>query len=710
MIKVSLKSTGKLDSFRLIAAFLIVAIHTSPLITFSGAADFVLTRIIARVAVPFFFMVTGYFMYPHTQNRDSQYFKEFYKKIAFIYGASCLLYLPLNLYAGYFKEPGLWKNMIKDILINGTFYHLWYLPAVLLGVPIATVLIKKVGIRTALLIAVTFYVIGLFGDSYYGVTEQIPWLKSFYSFIFRITDYTRNGLFLAPVFLILGAMLRWKQSRLTLAKSLVGIGTSLIFLLTEGILLNRFSFQRHDSMYFMLLPCMYFLFELLLMLKPKTSKRMRSLSMLVYVLHPWMIVLLRGFAKVIHLQKLLIENSILHYLAVSLLSFTAACFIVFLGERIKTIKPSKGSRAWVEIDLEALRHNARALQGILSEQCSLMAVVKANAYGHGDVQTAKALNQEGVDAFAVATLEEAIHLRKNGIKGDILILGYTNPEDIPCLSRYQLTQTVIDVDYAKLLSGRGKKIKVHLKLDTGMHRLGVDFDQIASIESIYQCRNLSIEGVFSHLGVSDSLKEEDVAYTKMQIDRFFHTVKLLQGKGYPTGKLHIQASYGILNYPGLPCDYARAGIALYGVLSRNDRTLIKADLKPVLSIKARIAMIKDVRIGEEVGYGRQYIAPKEKKIAIVTIGYADGIPRNLAEHNAYVLVHSQMAPIVGRICMDQLFIDVTHIEEVGQNDIVTIIGIDGAEQVSCEDIAEKCSTISNDILSRLGDRLNHIFV
>lgn len=172
---------------------------------------------------------------------------------------------------------------------------------------------------------------------------------------------------------------------------------------------------------------------------------------------------------------------------------------------------------------------------------------------------------------------------------------------------------------------------------------------------------------------------------------------------------HIQASYGIVNYPDLPCDYARAGIALYGVLSNNNQTLIRLDLRPALSLKARIAAVRQLSAGEGVSYGREYIAASDRTIAVVTAGYADGIPRTFSDNGAYVLIHGQKAQVVGHICMDQFIIDVTGIGTVKANDIVTIIGKDGNEQIRCEDFAEQCGTITNEVLCRLGNRLKHTY-
>ncbi len=375
----------------------------------------------------------------------------------------------------------------------------------------------------------------------------------------------------------------------------------------------------------------------------------------------------------------------------------------------KLSAPNKKYRAWVEIDTAALCRNAAALKKYLPDKCDIMPVLKANAYGHGDIECAKALNKIEIRYFCVATLEEAIRLRKNGIEGDILILGYTGPDEYKFISAYQLTQTIVSLNHALALNSKGAKIKTHIKIDTGMHRLGVDYNNIYEIESIFNCKNLKIEGVFSHLSSSDSLAYEDLLYTNMQIKRFFDTLSYLQIKGHDIGNVHIQASCGIINYPNLPCNYARAGIALYGVLSSGAKTLVKADLHPVLSLKARIAEIKNISIGEHIGYSRAYTSKNDIKVAAVTIGYADGVPRNLNK-DFYVLIRGKKAFLVGLICMDQLIVDITNIPDAQEGDEVTIIGKDGDEQIKCEDLAQKCGTITNEILSRLSSRLDYIYL
>lgn len=713
-MNVNKKEYTGLDYFRIIAAFLIVAIHTSPLSSMSETADFVLTRIIARVAVPFFFMVTGFFLFPQyirTNTTDKDNIKKFFIKTCKLYGITILLYLPINIYAGYFNNSELFLKLLKDVVFNGTLYHLWYLPASIMGVGVVYILTQKLKNKSVLIIVSALYMIGLFGDSYYGMIRQLPVFKAFYTVFFTLFDYTRNGLFYAPIFLFMGAMTAQRNKEYKTNICVAGFLISTALLLIEGLILHSYSVQRHDSMYFMLIPCMFFLFQLLLLWKGKGNKNIRTMSMIIYVVHPLGIILVRGSAKVTELHDLLIENSIIHYIAVCLVSIGFAVIVILLQTRIRPKRPFPKSRAWIEVNLDNVCHNAKVLQNILPQGCQLMAVVKANAYGHGDAAVSKALNKIGVSAFAVATLSEGINLRKKDIKGDILILGYTHSKDFIYLVRYRLMQTVFDYDYAKNLDNYGKRIKVHLKIDTGMHRLGENYDNIADIEKIFQCKNLMIDGVYTHLSVSDSLNKPDIDFSLSQIENFYNTVDQIKKLGYNPHKLHIQSSYGVLNYPELHCDYARVGISLYGVLSHEeDKTRISVDLQPALSVKARIVMTKNILEGETVSYGRQFTASKNMKIAVVSIGYADGIPRSLSCGNGFVIVGGKRTPILGRVCMDQFMIDITDIPNVNQDDIVTIIGQEGNERVTPEEVAKMAGTITNELLSRLGNRLVRIYV
>ena len=363
-------------------------------------------------------------------------------------------------------------------------------------------------------------------------------------------------------------------------------------------------------------------------------------------------------------------------------------------------------RAWIELDLSNLRHNVQQLNRAMPDRCRLMAVVKAEAYGHGAFQTAAFLQQMGVNAFAVATIDEGIHLRHDGITGEILVLGYTAPSRAKELQRYGLMQTLVDYDYALALEQQGIDIKAHIKIDTGMHRLGYDAADFGKVSNTFMLPHLHIEGIYTHLCVADSLDEDDVQFTKQQTDSFRQLLDTLTAMGLQVPKIHMQSSYGLLNYPELACDYVRMGIALYGVYSTpNDRTKLHPDLRPVLSLKSRVVLLRSVPKGESTGYGRAFTAERDTKIAIIPIGYADGVPRNLSCGKGCVLINGHRAPIAGRICMDQLAVDITDIPEVRVGMTATLIGKDGEEEITAAGMAADAGTIANEILSRMGHRL-----
>lgn len=688
------RTLSGIEYFRLAAAFLVVAIHCSPLTTYSETADFILTRAVARVAVPFFFMVTGFFVLGWPEK-----LRRFLKRTALLYLACILLYLPLNLYSGALS--GLTPvGALRELLFEGTFYHLWYFPAVLLGAAIASLLMRT---RAGLGIAAALYVLGLLGDSYWGLISGVPWLSDVYEVIFGLAGYTRSGLFFAPLFLLLGARLRGREA--SGKGEAAGLGAALALVLCEALLLRHLGWQRHDSMYVFLPAVMYFLFSLLLAPRGEAPGWLSPFSMLVYVLHPWVIVLMRGAARQLGLWGLLVENSLGHYLAVCAGSAAAAAVLLLIWARLRPARPSDTARAWVEVDSAALRHNAENLRALLPVGCELMPVLKCEAYGHGLVKTARLMSSMGIRAFAVACAAEGVELRRAGIRGDILILGWTAPESFPCLSRYRLTQTVTEPAYARQLSAYGKNIDVHIKIDTGMHRLGIDPEDIASVEEVFTLPHLRVRGMYTHLCVSDALDEASRAFTEAQRRRFFSLAEELCRRGYCVGKLHTQSSYGLLNYPDARCSYARVGIALYGVRSsRGDDAARWPGLEPALSLKARVEQVRSVKAGEGLGYGLAYTAPRKSRIAVLPIGYGDGFPR--AAEGACALINGSRAPVVGRVCMDQLFVDVTDCGEVRPGDTVTLIG----PGLPCEELAEACGTISNEILSRLGKRLPRVWL
>lgn len=484
------KNYAGIDYFRFIAALLIVAIHTSPLASLSETGDFMLTRIIARVAVPFFLMTSGFFLISR-YTYGTEKLGAFVKNAALIYGTAILIYIPINIYNGYFKMDNLLPNIIKDIVFDGTLYHLWYLPASIIGAAIAWYLVKKLNYPKALMVASVLYLIGLFGDSYYGITEKISCLNSLYTYIFQVTDYTRNGIFFAPIFFILGGFIADNRPQITFGKSFLGFAISLALMLGEAMILHHFDLQRHDSMYVFLLPCMYFLFIVILHFKGKRLVSLRTASLIIYIIHPMMIVVIRLFSKLLHIQKLFVENSIVHYFAVCL---TSVVFSVVLTAMWNKYKPKKAKhtadtdRAYLEIDLNNLEHNVKVLKRAMLQKCELMAVVKAEAYGHGLYEIATHLNKIGVKAFAVATIDEGIKLRQYGVLGEILILGYTAPARAKELRKYDLTQTLIDYKYALLLDKQGYNVMTHIKVDTGMHRLGFDAKDIEKISAVFSMK------------------------------------------------------------------------------------------------------------------------------------------------------------------------------------------------------------------------------
>ncbi len=340
----------------------------------------------------------------------------------------------------------------------------------------------------------------------------------------------------------------------------------------------------------------------------------------------------------------------------------------------------------------------------------MMPAVKANAYGHGAIAVATTLQELGVTDFCVSAISEAIELRKAGITGQILILGYTSPRLFDQLVEQDLTQTIVDLPYAKELNKFGKKVKVHVGIDTGLHRLGVRSEEIEQIIEVWKLSHLQVTGVYSHLSVADDSDRNSVIVTRAQIEAFNEVVGYLKAQGLTGFKTHLQGSYGILNYPELKYDFVRPGIALYGVLSRkDDHTVAKIDLRPVLSMKARIECVKRLHQGEAAGYGLEYRAAGEQTIAAVSIGYADGVPRELS-NRGHVLIQGKTVPIIGKICMDQLLVDISSVKKVMPGEEVVFIGNSDASSIQATEFAATANTISNEVLSRLGTRLERLVV
>ena len=629
--------------------------------------------------------------------------------LSWSYAVATLLYLPITLYAGHARTISIFE-LLRDVVFDGTFYHLWYLPASILGTLLLFALSRKLRFGALFPISLALYAIGLLGDSYFGAVAQVPAFASFYRVMFGVFSFTRNGLFYSPIFLAIGAWFGQKRQLAPKRRLWVGLAVSLGLMIAEGLMLRRLQWSRHDSMYLLLPVCAYFLFALLVSARSKSSRTLRSLATWIYLLHPLSIVMIRGLAKATKTVPLFVENSLVHFLAVVLLTVLLSFVVVRLTSLFSRKRFAQG-RAWIELDRSVLRQNVSALTLRMQAGCRLMAVIKANAYGHGAVLIARELYSLGIRSFCVASVSEGVTLRKHGIRGEILVLGYTHSAQFDLLRRYRLTQSVIDAAYARQLHEYGKIVSVQIALDSGMHRLGERCEQIDEIKQLFQYRNLKIKGLYSHLCADDGASPAEQAFTRKQAQDFFHTADLLREAGCSFPDIHLQASYGLLNYPELSGTCARVGIALYGMLGTNEDTRqCRIALKPVLSLKARVALIRDIREGETVGYSLMHVAKRDSRIAVLTIGYADGLPRALSCGTGSVLIRGHRAPIIGCICMDQTLIDITDIPDVSLGDCAVLIGRSGDLEISACDLAEQTGTISNEILSRLGERLERIVV
>ena len=401
------------------------------------------------------------------------------------------------------------------------------------------------------------------------------------------------------------------------------------------------------------------------------------------------------------------QNSLFHFGLVCLLSLLFSFAMAALWLRFSFKKPHnpEKDRAYIELNLANLTHNVSVLKAALPANAELMGVVKREAYGHGSYAVATHLEKTGVKAFAVATIDEGIALRRYGIRGEILILGFTDVRRAKELKTYRLTQTLIDFPYAEKLNRQKIPVSVHIAIDSGMHRLGLDTDDLDGVQKLFQMKHLHIQGIFTHLCCADSRKPEDISFTRKQIRSFYGLISQMETAGLPIPKIHLQSSYGLLNYPDLPCDYVRAGISLYGVFSSpDDRTLLQPKLRPVLALKAKVVLIREISRGETVGYGCTFRAERNSRIAILPIGYGDGLPRNLSG-KAMVRISTHLLPVIGRICMDQLAIDLTGADDVSVGD--TAILIDNAENshLLAPNVAALSGSISNELLCRLGARL-----
>lgn len=365
-------------------------------------------------------------------------------------------------------------------------------------------------------------------------------------------------------------------------------------------------------------------------------------------------------------------------------------------------------RAWVNIHHQALVNNVKALKKYLSSNTQLMTVIKADAYGHGAVKVAETVLKAGVDSLAIATLAEGVELRENGITAPILILGaINNPDEVEKIVKYNLEPTLCTPSqasvFADTVSGLNTTLKVHLKLDTGMSRLGTHWHNgVDFVTYVRQFSCLQLKSIYSHLATAD---EVDTTTLKLQHSRFESVISALKSANLPIPCLHLANSAGTLCDRTLHYDLVRVGLALYGLYPAPH--LRKIPLQPVLEVKARITQIKTLSPNTGVSYGHTYKCDRTTKIAVVGIGYADGVPR-LLSNKMKVIIKGKYAEQVGNITMDQIMINITNFDDLQVGDIVTLLGKDGDLEITAEQWANQIGTISWEILCGFKHRLPRI--
>lgn len=373
----------------------------------------------------------------------------------------------------------------------------------------------------------------------------------------------------------------------------------------------------------------------------------------------------------------------------------------------------KNNRVKAVISLDAVEQNFREMRKNIAEDTKMIAVVKADAYGHGAVPIAHLIEDyDYIWGFAAATAEEAVHLRQAGITKPILILGIVFDEYFPELVQYDIRPAVCEYEEAKKLSDeavlQNKTVHIHIALDTGMTRIGyADVpESVEEIKKIAALPNLEIEGMFTHFARAD---EYDRSPAMVQFERYQDFSKRVEEAGVDIPLHHCSNSAGIIRVPEANLSIVRAGITIYGIYpsSEVERDIVK--LAPVMELKSHITYVKDVPEGAAISYGGTYVADKKRRVATIPVGYADGYPRQLS-NKGWVLIHGKKAPILGRVCMDQFMVDVTEIDNVKKGDEVTLLGRDGDEFISIEEIGDLCGRFSYEFACDISPRVPRVYI
>ena len=362
------------------------------------------------------------------------------------------------------------------------------------------------------------------------------------------------------------------------------------------------------------------------------------------------------------------------------------------------------------IDLDAIAHNVRALAAHASPVSEFFAVVKSNAYGHGARQVAEVALQNGATRLAVGRVDEAIQLRDAGIEAPILIMCYTVPAEAELIAEHRLMATISSIESAEALSGRatalGTTVRVHVKVDTGMGRYGVLPDEVLPfLNSVATLPALEIEGIFTHFATAD---ERDKSYTYRQFNLFKEVLQAVREAGYTIPLRHAANSAATLDLPETHLDAIRPGIAIYGMYPSSEVSH-SLELRPALTLRSHVARVRTLPPGYSISYGRTYTTDRPTPVALIPVGYGDGYHRALS-NKGYVLIRGRRAPIVGRVCMDQFVVDISGIEGVRENDDVVLLGGQGEERITAEEIAALAGTINYEITTSLLQRIPRVFL
>lgn len=367
-------------------------------------------------------------------------------------------------------------------------------------------------------------------------------------------------------------------------------------------------------------------------------------------------------------------------------------------------------RVQANINLDNICNNIKNARKLLACGTKIMAIIKADGYGHGAVPVAMVL-KDHVDAFGIAILEEGIELRKAGVTKPILILGYTPEQMCKELVSYDIIPTVFSYKLAKAISEeairQNKIVKIHIKLDTGMSRIGFSLtqDSIKEIGEINKLEGIEITGCFSHFSKAD---ETDKSFTYTQIERFDQFVEQLEKEGITIATRHISNSAGIIEVPEGNKDMVRIGISTYGLYPSEEVNKNRHVLEPAMEIKAVVSFVKELEAGIPIGYGGTFITQKKTRVATIPVGYGDGYPRALSGKGR-VLIHGKFAPILGRVCMDQFMVDVTDIPDAKEGDVVTLVGRDGAECITVEELADLAGSFNYEFVCDVGKRIPRVY-